>query len=97
MKTENLDIPERIKKDYISSGITDLNPPQKKAVNAGLMEGEDMIVAAPTASGKTFIAELAMVNQAVKQGKKAVYNQNVRIPTSELQKQGLKSLLTTLS
>jgi len=32
-----------------------------------------MIVAAPTASGKTFIAELAMVNQAVKQGKKAVY------------------------
>ena len=31
------------------------------------------------------------------EGKKAVYNQNVRIPTSELQKQGLKSLLTTLS
>lgn len=73
MKTENLEIPERIKQDYIDSGITDLNPPQEKAVEAGLMEGEDMIVAAPTASGKTFIAELAMVNQAVKQGKKAVY------------------------
>ncbi len=73
MEVKNLDIPDRIKKDYIESGITELNPPQKKAVDAGLMEGEDMIVAAPTASGKTFIAELAMVNQAVKQGKKAVY------------------------
>jgi len=73
VKVENLDIPERIKEDYIDSGITELNPPQKKAVEAGLMEEEDMIVAAPTASGKTFIAELAMVNQAVKQGKKAVY------------------------
>lgn len=73
MKVKNLDIPNRIKQDYIESGITELNPPQEKAVNAGLMEGEDMIVAAPTASGKTFIAELAMVNQAVRQGKKAVY------------------------
>lgn len=73
MKVKNLDIPDRIKQDYIDSGITKLNPPQEKAVEAGLMEGEDMIVAAPTASGKTFIAELAMVNQTVKQGKKAVY------------------------
>lgn len=73
MKVENLDIPGRIKQDYIESGITELNPPQQKAVDAGLMEGEDMIVAAPTASGKTFIAELAMVNKVVKEGKTAVY------------------------
>lgn len=73
MKVKNLDIPDKIKQDYIESGITELNPPQEKAVKAGLMDGKDMIVAAPTASGKTFIAELAMVNKAVKQGKKAVY------------------------
>ena len=73
MKTENLDLPERIKQDYIDSGITDLNPPQEKAVDAGLLDGEDMIVASPTASGKTFIAELAMVEKAVKEGKTAVY------------------------
>lgn len=73
VKVSNLDIPDRIKKDYMDSGITELNPPQEKAVEAGLMDGDDMVVAAPTASGKTFIAELAMVNQAVKQGKKAVY------------------------
>ena len=73
VRVENLDIPERIKEDYIEEGITELNPPQRDAVNSGLMDGEDMIVAAPTASGKTFIAELAMVNQVVKQDKTAVY------------------------
>jgi len=73
VKTENLDLPERIKQSYIDTGITDLNPPQEKAVNAGLLDGEDMIVASPTASGKTFIAELAMVEKAVKENKTAVY------------------------
>lgn len=70
---EDLDIPDGLKQDFIDSGITELNPPQEMAVEAGLMEGEDMIVAAPTASGKTFIAELAMVNQVVGNGKTAVY------------------------
>ncbi|MFB6145740.1 MAG: DEAD/DEAH box helicase [Candidatus Nanohaloarchaea archaeon] len=50
-----------------------LNPPQEKAVKGGLMDGEDMIVASPTASGKTFIGELAMVNQVVQNDKAAVY------------------------
>ncbi|NMI89310.1 DEAD/DEAH box helicase, partial [Nanohaloarchaea archaeon] len=73
MKVENLDLPEDLKQKYTDSGITDLNPPQRKAVENGLMEGEDMIVASPTASGKTFIAELAMANKSLKQGKTAVY------------------------
>ncbi|MFB6146051.1 MAG: DEAD/DEAH box helicase, partial [Candidatus Nanohaloarchaea archaeon] len=73
MKVKNLDIPDKIKEDYLDSGIRELNPPQRKAVDAGLMDGEDMIVASPTASGKTFIAELAMVNQVIKEKGKAVY------------------------
>ncbi|MFB6212997.1 MAG: DEAD/DEAH box helicase [Candidatus Nanohaloarchaea archaeon] len=73
MKVENLEIPDGIKQDFIEEGITDLNPPQRDAVDAGLMDGEDMVVASPTASGKTFIAELAMVNQVKKNDKKAVY------------------------
>ena len=73
MKTENLDIPDYLKEDYIESGITELNPPQEKAVDSGLLEGEDMIVASPTASGKTFIAELGMVNQVIQEEKTAVY------------------------
>ncbi|MFB6190809.1 MAG: DEAD/DEAH box helicase, partial [Candidatus Nanohaloarchaea archaeon] len=73
LKISDLDIPEGICQDFIDEGITELNPPQRDAVGAGLMDGEDMVVASPTASGKTFIAELAMVNQVKKEGKKAVY------------------------
>jgi helicase len=81
MSTENqgstevadLPLPEHLKQDYIDSGITELNPPQELAYKSGLLEGDDMIVAAPTASGKTFIAELAMVNQVVQNKKTAVY------------------------
>lgn len=73
MKVENLELPKNLTQKYKESGITELNPPQRDAVKNGLMDGKDMVVAAPTASGKTFIAELAMVNQVVKNGKKAVY------------------------
>ena len=73
MKTENLDLPERLKQSYIDSGITELNPPQKQAVDKGLLEGKDLIIASPTASGKTFIAELGMVKKAVEQNKTAIY------------------------
>ena len=54
------------------SGIPKLNPVQKAAINAGLMDGENMVVAAPTASGKTLVSEFAAL-QAIKNGKKVVY------------------------
>ncbi len=73
MKVENLDLPKKVKKDYIDSGIKELNPPQKKAVEAGLMDQKDLIIASPTASGKTFIAELAIVNQVKNNKGKAIY------------------------
>lgn len=53
-------------------GFSELNPVQRKAMDAGLMDGSNMVVAAPTASGKTLIAEIAML-RAVRSGKKALY------------------------
>lgn len=73
MEVEKLEIPGKIRQDFIEEGITELNPPQQDAINAGLLEGEDIVVASPTASGKTLIAELAMVNQVMEEGRKAVY------------------------
>lgn len=73
MKVENLEIPEKIKSDFLESGIIKLNPPQKKAVESGLLQGQDMIVASPTASGKTFIAELSIIEQVLKNDQKGVY------------------------
>ena len=73
VKVGNLDIPRDLRQSYIDEGIIELNPPQRDAVGAGLMEEKDMIVAAPTASGKTFIAELAIVNQVINNERIAVY------------------------
>ncbi|NOX71509.1 MAG: DEAD/DEAH box helicase [Candidatus Micrarchaeota archaeon] len=54
------------------SGFDDFNPVQQQALAKGLLEGRNLVVAAPTASGKTLVAELAAVN-AFLSGKKSVY------------------------
>jgi len=43
------------------AGITELYPPQAETVDAGICEGENVMAAIPTASGKTLIAQLAML------------------------------------
>ena len=53
-------------------GFSELNPVQKQAVDSGLLDGGNMVVSAPTASGKTLIAEIAMMNTLMK-GKKTLY------------------------
>ena len=53
---------------------TSLYPPQEEAVKAGLFEAKSsLVVAAPTASGKTLIAEMAALDIFLKKGGKAVY------------------------
>lgn len=57
----------------IREKITELRPAQEKAVRKGLLEGKNLLVCTPTASGKTLIAELACF-KAVFEGKgKAIY------------------------
>jgi len=54
---------------YTSSGIEKLYPPQSKAVSAGLLEGKNVLISIPTASGKTLLAELAMLRGLELNGK----------------------------
>ena len=56
------ELPREIIESANERGITKLTPPQEKAVEHGLLDGKDIVVASPTASGKTFIAEIAMLN-----------------------------------
>ena len=55
-----------------AQGITALRPAQEKAVSAGVLGGENVLVCTPTASGKTLVAELAML-EAVARKQKAIY------------------------
>lgn len=49
-----------------ASGIKTLHPPQEMAVKAGLLDGKSMVLSVPTASGKTLMAELAMLSAIIK-------------------------------
>ncbi|MBI3413564.1 MAG: DEAD/DEAH box helicase [Candidatus Aenigmarchaeota archaeon] len=65
------------------SGINSLNPVQKESVDAGVLNGENLVVSAPTASGKTLIAELAMLRCVLEKKKKTVYIVPLRALASE--------------
>ena len=82
MKIESLDLPDEVKRFYLDSGIEELYPPQAEAVKKGLLEGENLLAAIPTASGKTLLAELAML-KAVLSGGKALYIVPLRALASE--------------
>jgi len=63
-------------------GIEELYPPQAEAVEAGATEGENLVAAVPTASGKTMIAALSMLS-AIERGGKALYIVPLRALASE--------------
>ncbi|MEB3764890.1 MAG: DEAD/DEAH box helicase [Desulfurococcales archaeon] len=54
-------------------GYTSLYPPQKQALDYGIEYGKSLLVATPTASGKTFIAAAAITNALNDNGGIAVY------------------------
>lgn len=56
-----------------AKGYPSLNPTQQTAVRSGLLKDDgNFVVASPTASGKTVIGELAII-EAVQKGSKGVY------------------------
>jgi helicase len=75
-------IPEWLPEHLQSEGIESLYPPQAEAVESGVTEGENLVASIPTASGKTLIAELAML-ASVARGGKALYIVPLRALASE--------------
>ncbi|MEK6941263.1 MAG: DEAD/DEAH box helicase, partial [archaeon] len=58
------------------------NPMQQKALDAGIF-GESVVVSAPTASGKTIIAELCALNSILDNKKKVIYTCPLRALAAE--------------
>jgi helicase len=69
MKIASLPIPDTLIRHYESVGVRDLYPPQAECVEKGMFEGKNLLVAIPTASGKTLVAEMAMHFHIAKGGK----------------------------
>jgi helicase len=83
MKIEKLDIPESAIEFLKSEGLTKLYPPQSDSVKAGLLKGKSVLVSAPTASGKTLIATLAIINYLSKNKGKVIYLSPLRALAAE--------------
>jgi helicase len=69
MLTSTVPIPENLKLYYLARGIVELYPPQADCVQRGILEGKNLLISIPTASGKTLIAEMAMHTHIAKKGK----------------------------
>jgi helicase len=83
LKVEELPIREQVKEVIIKSGITKLYPPQVEAINAGALKGQDLVLASPTASGKTLTAELCALKHVTEHGGKVLYLTPLRALANE--------------
>ncbi|MBC7081357.1 MAG: DEAD/DEAH box helicase [Thermoplasmatales archaeon] len=68
VKIDELQIEQSIKEILKEQGINELYPPQEKAIPY-VLEGKNVVVSTPTASGKSLIAYLASLKTALNKGK----------------------------
>ena len=83
MKIADLAVPESVKEMIIGSGIVELYPPQEEAVKAGALEGKNLVLASPTASGKTLVAELCALKHVLEKNGRIIYLTPLRALASE--------------
>jgi helicase len=83
VKITDLPVPESVKEVIIKSGIVDLYPPQEEAIRAGALEGRNLVLASPTASGKTLVAELCALKHILEKDGKVLYLTPLRALASE--------------
>jgi helicase len=83
MKVSQIDLPKQLTEFLSSIGYETLYPTQKSSLEAGLLEGKSILVSAPTASGKTLIALLAILDHIFKKKGKIVYLSPLKALASE--------------
>ncbi len=83
MNIAKLKLPESAIEFLKSQGFTKLYPPQADSVKSGLLDGKSILVSAPTASGKTLIAMLAMLSYISNNKGKVIYLSPLRALAAE--------------
>lgn len=73
LKDIKKELPDKLYSVLEGQKIDELRPSQEKSIKAGLLEGKNLLVCTPTASGKTLIAELAMLKSILERNGKAIY------------------------
>jgi len=83
LRVEDLPVPNSAKQVIINSGITELYPPQEEAIKAGALEGKNLVLASPTASGKTLVAEFCALKHILEKDGKVLYLTPLRALANE--------------
>lgn len=73
MRIAELEIPDQVKEVLSKKGYVELYPTQEDAIRRGVLDGKSLVMASPTASGKTLIAELCALKHVLERGGKALY------------------------
>jgi helicase len=80
---EELPIPDSVKVVLAKAGYDLLYPPQEDAIRSGVLEGKNLVLASPTASGKTLVAEMAALKSILERDGKVLYLTPLRALASE--------------
>ncbi|MCX8177902.1 MAG: DEAD/DEAH box helicase [Candidatus Bathyarchaeota archaeon] len=83
VKILELPVPESVKQALIKLGISELYPPQEEAVKLGVLDWRNLVLASPTASGKTLIAELCAMKHVLEKNGKVLYLAPLRALATE--------------
>ncbi|GBC71927.1 putative helicase HelY [Candidatus Calditenuaceae archaeon HR02] len=82
MRVEEAGLPEWLRESLRREGIETLYPPQAEALHKGLLQGRNLVVSSPTASGKTLIAIMA-AHRHLENRRKILYLTPLRALTYE--------------
>ena len=67
----------------VKEGIVDLYPPQEEAIKVGALDGRNLVLASPTASGKTLVAEFCALKHILEKNGKVIYLAPLRALANE--------------
>ncbi|MBC8521924.1 MAG: DEAD/DEAH box helicase [Methanomicrobia archaeon] len=75
MKLSDLNLEKGLESIFGDSDIKELYPPQEEAIRAGILAAanKNFVIASPTASGKTLLAELVMLKSVLTASGKCLY------------------------
>ncbi|MHC1589839.1 MAG: DEAD/DEAH box helicase, partial [Candidatus Hecatellaceae archaeon] len=83
MHLAEVDLPEEAKRLLAEQGYEQLYPPQEEALRKGALQGRNLVLASPTASGKTLVAELCALKHVLERGGKVLYLTPLRALAAE--------------
>jgi len=87
VRIRDLPLDQQIVQLMEGEGLDQLYPPQEDAVQTGVLDGKNLVLASPTASGKTLIAELCILKHVLERQGKAIYLAPLRALASEKYKE----------